>query len=508
MKSPAPVVHGLHGVDTLRRIEAAWCAALHPGTLMRRAAAAVADAVSALARTLPRGAPVVSLVGPGNNGGDALLALAALRDRGYPVRALATGTPAPAAEDAQAVWNGWTGSGGTVGGLDELPDWLGRGALVIDGLFGIGLARPITGPAADAVRALRPAWRRVVSVDVPSGLDAWTGRVVGASEGVAVRAAITVTMIGDKPGLRTAAGRELAGRVVVCDLELATMPDGAPLPADGRLIRAADAAALWRPRGDDTHKGSFGSVTVVGGASGTTGAALLAALGAQACGAGRVWIASPDATVFDPGQPQLMTRAIDTPFDPMDALCVGCGLGGSAVARAALARALASRCALVLDADALNLLAGEEELLRAAARRGAPTLFTPHPLEAARLLGTDAANVQADRIGAALALARRVRATVLLKGAGTIAACPDGEWAIVGSGSNALATAGTGDVLAGMAAALLAQAHTARDAAWLAAWLHGAAGDSWHSGHPTGAGLSARQLPRLVVERLRSLPEP
>ena len=501
-------MHALHRIETLRRIEAAWCASLPPGTLMRRAAAALADAVASLARTLPRGAPVVSLVGPGNNGGDAILALALLRDRGFRVRALALGAGAPAAVDAQAARAGWIRAGGEFGRLEELPDWVGLGAVFIDGLFGIGLARPLSDAAAEAVRALRPAWRRVVSVDVPSGLDAWTGRIVGGSSGVAVQAAVTVTMIGDKPGLRTGSGRELAGRVVVADLGLAGMPDGTPCAADGHLFGAADAAECWRPRGDDTHKGSFGSLVVVGGAAGTTGAALLAALGAQACGAGRVWIASPDDLVFDPGQPQLMTRAIDAPFDPMDALCVGCGLGVSPAARSALARALAAPRALVLDADALNLLSGDPDLLHAAARRSEQTLLTPHPLEAARLLGTDTATIQSDRVAWALALAQRLRATVLLKGAGTVAARPDGRWAIVGGGSNALATAGTGDVLAGMAAALLAQGYPAWNAARLASWLHGSAGDGWHATHPAGAGLTARRLPELVIERLQCLVTP
>lgn len=500
--------HPLFSVDAIRRIETAWIAALGGGELMARAARAVADETAALARALPRGRPIVALVGPGNNGGDALLAIDLLRRRGFAVRALSSHASEPVAADAREVWRAWHASGAGVGRLDELPQWLDRGAIFIDGLFGIGLARPLGGAIAEAVRSLDPAWRRVVAVDVPSGLDPWTGRIVGGSAGVAVRAAVTVTMIGDKPGLHMAAGRDLAGRVRLAALDITAMPDGTPMRADGLLLGEPDAAALWRPRGADTHKGSFGSVTVIGGAVGTTGAALLAARGAQACGAGRVWIASPDAPVFDPGEPQLMTRSIDDGFDPMDALCAGCGLGRSDRARGALGRAIAARCALVLDADALNLVASDPALAEAVRERAGGTLATPHPLEAARLLRTDVAAVQSDRIAAALALARSLRAAVVLKGAGSVVADPDGTWALVGSGCNALATAGTGDVLAGMAAALLAQGHPAGAAARLAAWLHGAAGDLWQSAHPAGAGLSAKDLPALVTERLQPLASP
>lgn len=493
---------------TVRRIEQAWLAALAPGVLMDRAASAVADAAAHLARAQPRGTPIVALAGPGNNGGDALLAALKLRQRGFEVEVLSlTGAP-PLAADACAAWTAWTAAAGTPVSVEALPAWLNRSAIVIDGLFGIGLARPLEGEAALVAEHLQPAWRRVVAVDVPSGLDADTGCVVGGRHGVAVRAAITVTMIGDKPGLHTAAGADLAGRVHVATLGIAGWPDGSALGGDGELFGATQAARLLGPRARDTHKGSFGAVTVIGGAAGTTGAALLAALGAQAMGAGRVWIASPDATVFDPGQPQLMTRPIDAPLDAMDALCTGCGLGRSDAARAALARALASQAALVLDADALNLLAEDPVLVRALAHRNTPVVLTPHPLEAARLLGVSVAQVQADRVASAQQLAARLRATTILKGAGSVVASPDGSWSLIASGSPALATAGTGDVLAGVVAALLAQRRTPHQAACLGAWAHGAAGDLWQAAHPTGAGLSAAQLPALVVERLQNALEP
>lgn len=499
--------------ESIRRIERAWIDALGGGVLMDRAAIAVADEVSRLARALPRGLPVVALVGPGNNGGDALLAAAMLRRRGYAVAALSLTGQAPTAEDAARVWANWAASGAPIEPLEEVEHWLTQGAIFIDGLFGIGLARPLDGDAARAARMLGPAWARVVSVDVPSGLDADTGCVVGGRDGAAIRAAVTVTMIGDKPGLHTAAGLDHAGRIVVAalgtegPLPASAAPPGvdAPMP-DGRLLTAAGAAGRVSPRPRDSHKGSFGSVLVVGGASGTTGAALLAARGAQSLGAGRVWIASPDTRVFDPGQPQLMTRDIGAPFDLADALCIGCGLGQSEAARQALLNALRTGLPMVVDADALNLLAAEPALARRLATRAAPCVLTPHPLEAARLLDTGTAAVQSDRITHATRLARLTRQVVILKGAGSIVAAPDGRWEIVSSGAPSLATAGTGDVLAGMASALLARGTPAFEAAGLAAFLHGAAGEAWQARHPSGTGLSAAQLPALAVDALDALP--
>lgn len=501
-------MHPLYLTDTIRRIEHAWIDALGGGVLMDRAADALADTVSRIARACAPGTPVVALVGPGNNGGDALLAALKLRGRGYPVAALSLSAGPPVADDALSVWQRWVAACGQPGALASISDWIPRGPIFIDGLFGIGLSRPLDGAAAAAVTALHAAGARVVAVDVPSGLDAVTGGVVGGASRVGVTALETVTMIGDKPGLRTSSGVDHAGRVTVATLGIDAWPDGRPLVPDGGWFGEAQAAALWRPRARNSHKGSFGSVTVVGGAAGTTGAALLAGRGAQAVGAGRVWIASPDDRVFDPAQPQLMTRAIEAPFGAMDALCVGCGLGRSDAARAALARAVASACGLTLDADALNLLAADAVLAQALAGRTAPTVLTPHPLEAARLLGGAVPEVQADRIASTRALARRTGAVVVLKGAGSVIATPDGAWDILGSGSPALATAGTGDVLAGMVAALLAQGHGARDAARLGAWLHGAAGDLWQRTHPSGAGLSAASLPALVTECLQILSRP
>jgi len=522
-------------VGAIRSLEHAWLGATPPGALMQRAASAVADEAVRIARRLPRATPIVGLVGPGNNGGDALLALGLLRARGFPVRALALSTALPAAEDAARVRARWDASGAPLDPIAALPDWLAQRPLVIDGLFGIGLGRPLQGAAADAIGLLNAARLEVVAVDVPSGLDADTGAVVGGASGAVVRATCTVTMIADKPGLHTAAGVDCAGRVVVAALGTdGPLPDaaasasspsssapspsssasppsspvtGAPLAAapvpqthdTGVLFGRAEARALLRPRTRDSHKGSFGSVLVIGGAQGMTGAALLAARGAQAAGAGKVFVASPDAPVFDPGQPQLMTRDAARAFDDVDAIAIGCGLGRSDAARALLERALDAAVPLVLDADALNLIAHAPELAQRLATRAAPAALTPHPLEAARLLGVPTPALQADRLGAAMRLAARLRAAVVIKGAGSVVASPDGDWSVNDSGGPALATGGTGDVLAGVVASLIAQGHPTVDALRLGVWLHGHAGDLWQAHHGGTTGMSAAELPHWLV---------
>lgn len=492
----------LYRTATIRGIERDWIARLGGGVLMERAAQAVADAAARLARGLPRAAPILALVGPGNNGGDALLAIAKLRERGFPAEALALSAAPPGAEDARAVWQAWTSAGGELAPLSSLAGRLTQARpapLVIDGLFGIGLGRPLDGEAARAAQLLREARpAAVLAVDVPSGVDAETGGIVGGPGAPAVRADLTVTMIGDKPGLHTGPALDHVGRVQVAGLGV--VPGVA---ADGELFGREEARARLKPRARDSHKGSFGSVLVIGGAEGTRGAALLAGLGAQAAGAGKVFVAGPDGPVFDPGQPQLMTRAPDAGFQGIDAVCIGCGLGRSDRAREALRQALQAPLPLAIDADALNLIAEDAALAALLAARRAPAVLTPHPLEAARLLGVRSAQIQADRIASAVALAGRTGAVALLKGAGSVVAVPGGGFSINASGCAALASAGTGDVLAGVVAALLAQGLPAPDAARTGAWVHGAAGELWQRGHASGAGLSAARLPELVTQALQ-----
>ena len=520
MRDASPTGHPLLTCSAIRALEARGLAATPAGELMSRAADAVADACATLLRALPARTPVLALAGPGNNGGDALLAALRLAGRGWAVHGLALApSPAPPA-DAARVHAAWGASGRPLHGPDALEALLLERPLVIDGLFGIGLARPLPEGAATIGRRVAELGLRVVSVDVPSGLDADRGGVVGGPAATALRADVTVTMLADKPGLRTGAGATLAGRVVVADLGLPALgivPEPFDTPADGplpigRLLDATGADALLPPpRGRDAHKGRFGDVLVVSGAPRMRGAATLAALGAQSVGAGRIYLGLDDASASaDPGRPELMARPLDPAagdaeraLGPASAVVVGCGLGRDARAARLLAAALEHPAALVLDADGLNAVAADgrlSERLAARAARGQPSVLTPHPLEAARLLGVQTADVQADRIGSACRLAAATGACVVLKGAGSVIALPDGDWAINDSGGPILSVAGTGDVLAGAIAGLLAAGLPAAAAAACGTWLHGAAGDAlaaspdWRA----GVGLPASRLPEAI----------
>jgi hydroxyethylthiazole kinase-like uncharacterized protein yjeF len=504
--------HPLLRSPAIRAIERDALARTAPGTLMARAALAVADAAEGLLRQRPAGTPVHAFCGPGNNGGDALLAAILLHQRGFAARAFEladigtgpAGHPADAArvrEQAHALGlapepvASETALRLLVGGTS--PD---QPPLLLDGLFGIGLGRPLAGLAETFCWLLAELRPLVVAIDVPSGIDADTGAVVGGAGARAVQATLTITMIADKPGLRTGAALDHVGRVEVAGLGIEVPPD--PSGA-GCLIDRQAAALLLPARSRDSSKGRFGSVLVAGGGSGMAGAALLAARAAQYAGAGKVAIVSPDAPVFDPGQPQLMSHRPGQAIDPRATLVAGCGLGTGERAQALFERLLAGRQALVLDADALNLLAGNGDPVPPAGRP-LPVL-TPHPLEAARLAGSDVGAIQADRVAAACTIAAARHAIVVLKGAGSVIAAPNGGWAIIDSGGPALASAGSGDVLAGLIGGLLAQGLPAWDAAALGCWTHGAAGDLWSRSRAHAAGLSAAELPRLARRVLASL---
>jgi len=475
----------------LRQHEAQALAAHPPGALMARAAAAVARTARGLTRALPRGTPILALIGPGNNGGDALLATRMLRDLGLPAHPCFLDPRPPDARDAAAVHAAWTAHGGEHPTLAALAGLLAAPhVLFIDGLFGIGLARPIAGDAALAIDRIAGTGQPVLAVDIPSGLDADRGTIVGGSAGCFLPATRTVSFLADKPGLRTGLGPALAGVIDLDDLGVDCMPQ----PGDGERLDTAAAAARVRPRPRVSHKGSFGAVLVLGGEPGMRGAALLAACAAQSVGAGKTWVASPGGSAFNPTQPQLMSRAFDDDARGATAVVIGCGLGRSQQAADRLGQVIADPLPCVIDADALNLIAADASLRTALASRRTAAVLTPHPLEAARLLACDVGLVQTDRVGKARALARDTASIVLLKGAGTIIACPAGRWAINTTGSAALAVGGSGDVLAGLIGGLLAQGYDAWDAACLGAWLHGHAGDRWHGEHPHGAGLDPVRL--------------
>lgn len=486
---------GLYSVDEVRRIESAALAAVPSGTLMRRAGAAAA---AAAARVLPQGGRVLALAGPGNNGGDAMEAAALLAGLGWDVGVDFRGNAAALSADAADAMRRAQASPAQFLRADPVADW----ELVIDGLFGIGLARPIQGELAALVLAVNRMRCPVLALDVPSGLNADTGAIVGP-DGVAVRASHTITFIADKPGLHTADGCDHAGTVELATLDVDPglyPPPGALLSETG-LFRAG-----LEPRRRNSHKGSYGDVAILGGAQGMAGAAVLAARTAALAGAGRVYagfLADPPA--YDPPHPEIMCRrAADIDMDRA-ALVAGPGLGTSGQARSMLSQVLASPAPLVLDADALNMAAADAGLRAVLGGRKGATLVTPHPLEAARLLGCAAADVQADRLQAARRLAAGLNAVVVLKGAGSVVCRPDGLAVINVTGGPALATAGTGDVLAGLCGALLAQHWPAWEAALAAVWLHGAAADLLVSQGLGPVGLVASELPSAVRSCLNRL---
>jgi hydroxyethylthiazole kinase-like uncharacterized protein yjeF len=511
-------------VAAIRALEARALSARPEGALMDRAAQAVAEAVAERLRRMPAGTPVLALAGPGNNGADALLAALDLARRGWAVEGLALSPVSPITAEGARAWQRWRDGGRSLAHPEALDALLVRRPIVIDGLFGIGLARPLPFAASSVAARLAAAGSVVVAVDVPSGLDADRGAVVGGPGAVAIRAEVTVTMIADKPGLHTGAGPAHAGEVRVASLGIVPGDDAEPgagsvaTPrARGALIDRDAARRRVVPRTRDAHKGCFGDVLIVAGEPAMRGASLLAALGAQAAGAGRIFVGLADAHPLEARPPELMTRRLhpaaerpEAALGTAQAIVAGCGLGHGAAANAILVPALAHPAALVLDADGLNRIAEAPALRARLAARGDlgyATVLTPHPLEAARLLGTSTAAVQADRLGSACALAAATGAYVVLKGAGTVVAEPDGCWTINATGGPILAVAGTGDVLAGTVGGLLATGLPAPDAARLGAWLHGAAGDrlAARSDWAASCGLPASRLPAAIAATLNRL---
>ncbi|WGG52916.1 NAD(P)H-hydrate dehydratase [Rugamonas sp. DEMB1] len=481
----------LYSVAEIRAIEQRAAPLLPPGALMQRAGQAGANAALDLLPFSTSKARVLILAGPGNNGGDALETAAHLAHAGAQVSVLHFAPAGAAAPEREAALQRARLSDARFVDLDGAAIGATPWSLVVDGLFGIGLQRPLDGALRSVVETINRLDCQVLALDLPSGLDADTGAIVGP-DGVAVRASHTITFIGDKPGLHTCDGRDHAGLVDVSRLDL----EPALLPPTRTHMNAVEFFARHlHKRSHNSHKGSFGDLAVLGGAHGMSGAPILAARAALHSGAGRVFVAfAEDAPAYDSAQPELMCRlAADFDLDSAT-LVVGPGLGTARLSQELLARALASGRALLADADALNMLAADAALLQQLARRAAPTVLTPHPLEAARLLGVTAAEVQADRIGAARRLAERCRAIVVLKGSGTVIAQPDGAVVINGTGNPALATAGTGDVLSGLCGSLLAQGWPAWEAALAAVWLHGMAADVLVTEGSGPIGLAAGEL--------------
>ena len=457
----------LHGRDATRRIETQAARDLPAGTLMARAGRSVARLACAVA---PHAERVWIVAGPGNNGGDGFEAATHLVDQDLEVVVTWAGDAAALPDDARAAHARALAAGVTV--VDHPPALPGPRDLVIDALLGVGATRAPDTRMAAWIACINAAPCAVLAVDLPTGLDADTGHRFGTT---AVTATHTLTLLTVKPGLFTGHGRDACGTVWFDDLGVGT---------------DAHPAEAWRPAAPPAlaslhahHKGSYGDVLVVGGARGMAGAAVLAARAAHAGGAGRVPVDLLDDTApaLRGLRPELVFRATRPRATlPRDAVVVaGCGGGDPIVPL--LPALLHDARRLVLDADALNAVAADDSLARrlaARAARGQDTVLTPHPLEAARLLGRTVADVQAHRLAAAVALAEACRCTVVLKGSGSVVATPGEPPAINPTGHASLATAGTGDVLAGWLGGRWAAADAPGCvAAVRAVWEHGAAAD-------------------------------
>ena len=483
LNSPTDVA--LHDDAATRGIEQRATMSLPPHALMARAGLGLTRLARALA---PHARRIWIAAGPGNNGGDGLVLATALHRAGLEVGVTLVGHAGrPLPPDAAWALAEARAAGVAIG--DELPGAQAQVDLAVDALLGVGQKRAPEGAFADAIDALNALRCPLLSVDVPTGLSTDTGAQLGA---VAVRATHTLTLLTAKPGLFTGAGRELSGEPWFDDLGIAP---GTGDTTVATLTGAHCAAARLPRRRHLANKGSFGDVHVAGGAAGMVGASLLAAHAASLAGAGRVLVhghASDDRGVLpvDVRHPELMLRPVAELQPGLRAnskatVIAGCG-GGDDVGRE-LPGCLSNASRLVLDADALNAIARDAGLraqLRARGARGGATILTPHPLEAARLLGSSAAEVQADRFAAARRLAAETGAIVVLKGSGTLVATPDGRVAVNPTGDARLASAGTGDVLAGWIGGLWCAQPAADDAtgqafdvARAAAWIHGRACD-------------------------------
>ncbi len=466
----------LYRTADIRRIESRHSAL----PLMERAGFAAAQRARQLAAD--SGKPILIFAGPGNNGGDAFVVARYLKQWFFGVTVVFGGDVAKLPRDAAAAYAQWRATGSAT--IDRPPaagDW----SLIIDGLFGIGLTRDIAGRYAEWISRINQQCAPVLAIDIPSGLNADTGSI----HGCCVRAMHTLTFIGAKPGLLTLDGPDHCGALHLDDLDLDIKSAIAP----GHVLGPATHALAPRPR--NTHKGSHGSVGIIGGDSGMVGAALLAGRAALKLGAGRVYVGllAHDAPLLDAAQPELMLRPASEvlKLDHLTSLAIGPGLGASVDAAFYLRCALESNLPVVIDADALNLIAVDEKFKTLLKQTVTEKILTPHPAEAARLLACTTREVQADRIAAATTLTQNYNAHVVLKGAGSVCASPGQPWRINTSGNPGMASAGMGDVLTGIIAALVAQGVAPQRALHSAVWLHGAAADACVANGIGPVGLTA-----------------
>jgi ADP-dependent NAD(P)H-hydrate dehydratase / NAD(P)H-hydrate epimerase len=434
--------------------------------LMTRAGHAT---LNALRRRWPAARSIVVLCGPGNNGGDGYVVARIARAQGLRVHVVALADPGGLQGDARRAHDEFVAAGGQLEAWQ--PSVVRAGDVVVDAIFGTGLTRDVSGLAAECIRAINEAGRPVVAVDIPSGLHADTGHVLGC----AVRADLTVTFIGRKVGCHLGAGPDHAGKILFDDLAVPLGAYAASQPAL-RLLDDSVVQAALPVRGRTAHKGRHGHVLVMGGAAGMGGAVRLAGEAALRAGAGLVTVAAHPQSLGALGsRPELMSLAIgggglERALERATVLALGPGLGQSPWAMEVFRSALAVQKPVIVDADALNLLALEPLVCD-------HWVLTPHPGEAARLLGVATDDVQRDRLAAAAALQQRYGGVVVLKGAGSIVQVRAGDGWLCDRGNPGMAAAGMGDVLTGVIAGIAAQCGDLALAAKAGVFVHARAGD-------------------------------
>jgi ADP-dependent NAD(P)H-hydrate dehydratase / NAD(P)H-hydrate epimerase len=512
-----PLAAAVRNAAQIRALESLLASDMPPHVLMLHAAQSATRWLLAHVALKPKDQRIVVLCGPGNNGGDGALIAAALQSAGFTVQVVRFEAHAPPPSDAQFAWQQCEFSSpepklvheNALSDNLQFLEALAPQDLIVDAVLGLGQNRA---PSASIQRVLnwanqQPAAR--VAIDVPTGLNPATGQSFDNATGTPFCAHITLTFIAPKLGLLTGSAASYTGEVYLDTL-------GVPLAANQTdelaLVLRPDPAILQRlQRQADSHKGSHGGVLVVGGAPGTLGALLLAGRAALACGAGRVWLSSLTPSFeFDAHEPALMNLKLSAATlaqCPANVVLVGPGLGQDKLAQKALLQILAHPLApaLVIDADALNWVAQDKKLAKLLAQYAGPKVLTPHPQEAARLLGLPSAQaVQADRANSARRLSQTFNAVAVLKGNGSLV-CWEGTVHVLPVGNPLLATAGTGDVLSGLIAALMAQGLSAVEAAQMGVMCHGLAASSVQKILPACIGLSATELiapMRLVLNRL------
>ncbi len=474
-------------LDELATLEHRYQSQLPQAELMRRAGLAIADRIG---EALEPGKHVVFICGPGNNGGDGFAAARLLLERGYRVTTALIGCDKPKADDALLMFNAYTAAGGVV--ISD-PYNAEKADVVVDALFGTGLKKPLSGDFQDAAMWFNERQALHISVDIPSGLDPMTGNWVGGVKGC--MADITIAMLAPKAGCFMCVGADAAGVVEVNELGVSV-----PLTTVG-LIEPDDFRHVLEERSRNSHKGTYGHVAVVGGETGKIGAAILAARAAIVCGAGSVTVEfmSDRAPAFDSIYPELMMAEGEIDLTKTSCNVVGCGMGFTEKARKRLADAIAAPVPLIVDADALRMIAEDNDLQDALLARRAHTVITPHPGEAAAIIHSTPQKVQADRIGAARELAVQTGAISILKGAGTVVALRSSRTWINPTGSAMLATAGSGDVLSGMLGAFFAQGYDMVSATLAAVYLHGRAGEDY------AAGFTASDIAPAAAQTLNTM---